>query len=340
MTPSNRIKPRATLKTYGRTGNVQEKKVQNGLGERSVKPRKTFSETVRSVLEAEWKADPKTRDYEAIQKKLDCDVSKVRLSAWFSRKRWREKHRTPKSATSQIAGSEQVLPSIEQHRLSPNLPADGHLSCSLIRIGTWFQDGTDLAICSLKKRHMSYAMKYQKTWYTMQYPFASITRWATNPRRIGCAGGLVVEINRPPSFFVAPEDDNLCQRPCDDFTCGQQASRLLTHLLDGNPDLLVAQFMDLTGLRPSPGQQPDDIGSEPSLGLDAQEDASGIDTRESRNMRGTQHEVIVKSANPDREMPEIDLDGERSWKSKGHDMSPCPSPGCEECRGGSPASPP
>lgn len=97
---------------------------------------------------------------------------------------------------------------------------------------------------------MTYYINNEQAGYKIEYPFAYIKNIylengdpdSPNP------GGIVIELNRPPHFFMdsSPTTNGFFQ--CGDFTEDQQATHFLTHHLGGNPKVLSGQLAKLVSL--------------------------------------------------------------------------------------------
>ena len=102
---------------------------------------------------------------------------------------------------------------------------------------------------SPEKACMTYYINSESCGYKMEFPFAFIKNIYLengNPET-GNPGGLVVELNRPPLFFMDSSGSGGFF-DCDDFTENQQASQLLVHHLGGNPKVLSGQLAKLVSL--------------------------------------------------------------------------------------------
>jgi hypothetical protein len=97
---------------------------------------------------------------------------------------------------------------------------------------------------------MTYYINNEQAGYKIEYPFAYIKNIFLensegDPNKLG---GIVIELNRPPNFFMdsSPTTNGFFQ--CRDFTEDQQASRCLVHHLGGNPKVLSGQLAKLISL--------------------------------------------------------------------------------------------
>lgn len=96
---------------------------------------------------------------------------------------------------------------------------------------------------------MTYYINNDSSGYKIEYPFSFIKNIYLengNPET-GNPGGLAVELNRPPLFFLdSPGSGGFFD--CDDFTEEHQASQTLVHHLGGNPKVLSGQLAKLVSL--------------------------------------------------------------------------------------------
>ncbi|KAH9241200.1 hypothetical protein K456DRAFT_596146 [Colletotrichum gloeosporioides 23] len=129
-----------------------------------------------------------------------------------------------------------------------------HLTCRSLSIGKWTRVGQntmDLIIFySPDKCTMTYYINNEQAGYKIEYPFAYIKNiflenQEGDPNK---PGGIVIELNRPPNFFMdsSPQTSGFFQ--CGDFTEDQQASQCLVHHLGGNPKVLSGQLAKLVSL--------------------------------------------------------------------------------------------
>ncbi|KAF6834054.1 homeobox domain-containing protein [Colletotrichum plurivorum] len=129
-----------------------------------------------------------------------------------------------------------------------------HLTCRSLSIGKWTRVGQntmDLIIFySPDKCTMTYYINNEQAGYKIEYPFAYIKNiflenQEGDPNK---PGGIVIELNRPPNFFMdsSPQASGFFQ--CGDFTEDQQASQCLVHHLGGNPKVLSGQLAKLVSL--------------------------------------------------------------------------------------------
>jgi len=99
------------------------------------------------------------------------------------------------------------------------------------------------------KACMTYYINNDQAGYKIEYPFAYIKNIYLEPGDIemGKPGGLVVELNRPPNFFMDSSGSGGFFQ-CGDFTEDQQASSIMTHHLGGHPKVLSGQLAKLVSL--------------------------------------------------------------------------------------------
>jgi hypothetical protein len=134
-----------------------------------------------------------------------------------------------------------------------------HFSCRSLRVGTWRrvgQSSMDLVIFySPEKACMTYYINNDSAGYKIEYPFSFIKNIALESGDPGNAadgtppksGGLVIELNRPPNFFMDPPNSGGFHQ-CGDFTEDQQATKCLVHHLGGHPKILSVQLAKLISL--------------------------------------------------------------------------------------------
>ena len=130
-----------------------------------------------------------------------------------------------------------------------------HLSCRSLSIGSWRrvgQNAMDLIIFySPDKRTMTYYINNDQAGYKIEYPFSYIKNvyLENGDPDSGKPGGLVVELTRPPNFFMDSSGSGGFFQ-CGDFTEDQQASQTMTHYLGGHPKVLSGQLAKLVSLEP------------------------------------------------------------------------------------------
>jgi hypothetical protein len=129
-----------------------------------------------------------------------------------------------------------------------------HLTCRSLSIGKWTRVGQntmDLIIFySPDKCTMTYYINNEQAGYKIEYPFSHIKNiflenTEHDPSKMG---GIVIELNRPPHFFMdsSPATNGFFQ--CGDFTEDLQATQCLVHHLGGNPKVLSGQLAKLVSL--------------------------------------------------------------------------------------------
>ncbi|KAJ5653112.1 hypothetical protein N7490_000115 [Penicillium lividum] len=134
-----------------------------------------------------------------------------------------------------------------------------HFTCRSLTIGSWRrigQNAMDLVIFySPDKACMTYYINNDSAGYKIEYPFAHIKNITLetgdpNPGPNGQPprpGGLVVELNRPPMFYMDSSNSGGFYQ-CGDFTEEQQASQIMVHHLGGHPKVLSVQLAKLVSL--------------------------------------------------------------------------------------------
>jgi hypothetical protein len=134
-----------------------------------------------------------------------------------------------------------------------------HFSCRSLTVGSWRrigQSAMDLVIFySPDKCCVTYYINNDSAGYKIEYPFSyikNISLEAGDPvsNAEGAShrsGGLVVELNRPPNFFMDSSGSGGFYQ-CGDFTEEQQASTQLIHHLGGHPKVLSGQLAKLVSL--------------------------------------------------------------------------------------------
>ncbi|KAL1969266.1 hypothetical protein VTN77DRAFT_9458 [Rasamsonia byssochlamydoides] len=134
-----------------------------------------------------------------------------------------------------------------------------HFTCHSLSIGSWRrvgQNAMDLVIFySPEKATMTYYINNDSAGYKIEYPFSFIKNITLesgeqNPNLNGAPArpaGLLVELNRPPLFYMDSSNSGGFYQ-CGDFTEDQQASRVLIHHLGGPPKVLSMQLAKLVSL--------------------------------------------------------------------------------------------
>ncbi|KAH9996633.1 homeobox transcription factor [Xylariaceae sp. FL0662B] len=129
-----------------------------------------------------------------------------------------------------------------------------HLTCRSLSIGKWTRVGQntmDLIIFySPEKCTMTYYINNDQAGYKIEYHFSAIKNiYLENPEGDASKlGGIVIELNRPPNFFMdsSPNSNGFFQ--VGDFTEDQQATDCFVHHLGGNPKVLSGQLAKLVSL--------------------------------------------------------------------------------------------
>ncbi|KAF2225836.1 hypothetical protein BDZ85DRAFT_72223 [Elsinoe ampelina] len=134
-----------------------------------------------------------------------------------------------------------------------------HFNCRSLSIGSWRRVGQsqmDLIIFySPEKACVTYYINNDSAGYKIEYPFAwirniNLVQGDMNTAAEGASqqmGSLVVELNRPPKFYMDGSGGGGFYE-CSDFTEDQQASRVLTHTLGGPSKILSGQLAKLVSL--------------------------------------------------------------------------------------------
>ncbi|KAL2361141.1 hypothetical protein RJZ56_005981 [Blastomyces dermatitidis] len=134
-----------------------------------------------------------------------------------------------------------------------------HFACRSLRIGSWRrvgQNAMDLVIFySPEKSCMTYYINNDSAGYKIEYPFSFIKNIVLEsgdpgPSADGTApkpGGLVIELNRPPNFYMDSSNSGGFYQ-CRDFTEDQQATKSMVHYLGGHPKVLSVQLAKLVSL--------------------------------------------------------------------------------------------
>ena len=134
-----------------------------------------------------------------------------------------------------------------------------HFACRSLSVGSWRrvgQSAMDLVIFySPEKGCVTYYINNDAAGYKIEYPFSYIKNITLdNGDMNGSAegasqrpGGLIVELNQPPNFFMDSSGSGGFFR-CGDFTEDQQASQILVHQLGGHPKVLSGQLAKLVSL--------------------------------------------------------------------------------------------
>ncbi|KAH7318167.1 hypothetical protein B0I35DRAFT_353854 [Stachybotrys elegans] len=129
-----------------------------------------------------------------------------------------------------------------------------HLTCRSLSIGKWTRVGQntmDLIIFySPDKCTMTYYINSEQAGYKIEYPFSHIKNifLENNEHDPTKLGGIVIELNRPPLFFMDSSPTTNGFMHCGDFTEDLQATQCLIHHLGGNPKVLSGQLAKLVSL--------------------------------------------------------------------------------------------
>ncbi|KKK18336.1 homeobox transcription factor (RfeB) [Aspergillus ochraceoroseus] len=134
-----------------------------------------------------------------------------------------------------------------------------HFTCRSLTVGSWRrigQNAMDLVVFySPEKACMTYYINNDSAGYKIEYPFAYIKNITLesgdqDPQANGAPArpaGLIVELNRPPLFYMDSSNSGGFYQ-CGDFTEDQQASQILVHHLGGHPKVLSVQLAKLVSL--------------------------------------------------------------------------------------------
>lgn len=145
------------------------------------------------------------------------------------------------------------------HSIANTLTVISHFTCRSLTIGSWRrigQNAMDLVVFySPDKACMTYYINNDAAGYKIEYPFSFIKNITLetgdpSPGLDGSPprpGGLVVELNRPPMFFMDSSNSGGFYQ-CGDFTEEQQASQIMVHHLGGHPKVLSVQLAKLVSL--------------------------------------------------------------------------------------------
>ena len=96
---------------------------------------------------------------------------------------------------------------------------------------------------------LTYYINNESAGYKIEFPFSYIKSVTLESGQLdepnARAAGLVVELNRPPNFFMDSSGSGGFYQ-CGDFTENQQASQIMLHHLGGDPRVLSGQLAKLT----------------------------------------------------------------------------------------------
>ncbi|CAK7224193.1 Transcription elongation factor SPT4 [Sporothrix bragantina] len=128
-----------------------------------------------------------------------------------------------------------------------------HLTCRSLSIGKWVRVGQntmDLIIFySPHNGTMTYYINNENAGYKIEYPFSYIKNiYLDQDDDPNKSGGIVIELNQPPTFMMDCTPSANGFTVCGDFTENQQASQCLVHQLGGNPKVLSGQLAKLISL--------------------------------------------------------------------------------------------
>lgn len=134
-----------------------------------------------------------------------------------------------------------------------------HFHCRSLSIGTWRRVGQstmDLVIFySPDKACVTYYINNDSAGYKIEYPFAWIKNITLEQGDVLAAaegasqrpGGLIIELIRPPKFYMDSSGSGGFYE-CGDFTEDQQASQVMVHQLGGPSKVLSGQLAKLVSL--------------------------------------------------------------------------------------------
>lgn len=169
-------------------------------------------------------------------------------------------------ASSLAYGTGEMLLGSEAN--NPSKVVIQHFACRSLSIGSWRRIGQNtmdlVTFYSPDKACITYYINNDSAGYKIEYPFSSIkniTLEASDAVTDGQGnghrpGGLVIELMRPPSFFMDSSGSGGFYQ-CGDFTEEQQASQVMVHHLGGHPKVLsgqLAKFVSLESFRCRHGQ--------------------------------------------------------------------------------------
>lgn len=129
-----------------------------------------------------------------------------------------------------------------------------HLTCRSLSIGKWTRVGQNtmdlIVFYSPDKCTMTYYINNEQAGYKIEYPFSFIKNiWLENNETdLNKIGGIVIELNRAPNFFMDSSSVANGFFQCPDFTEDTQATQCMIHQLGGNPKILTNQLAKLVSL--------------------------------------------------------------------------------------------
>ncbi|KAF2156936.1 hypothetical protein K461DRAFT_220665 [Myriangium duriaei CBS 260.36] len=134
-----------------------------------------------------------------------------------------------------------------------------HFNCRSLCIGSWRRVGQSqmdlIVFYSPEKACVTYYINNDSAGYKIEYPFGwikniNLVQGDMNTAAEGASqqmGSLVVELNRPPKFYMDGSGGGGFYE-CSDFTEDQQASRVMVHQLGGPSKILSGQLAKLVSL--------------------------------------------------------------------------------------------
>ncbi|GAM88987.1 hypothetical protein ANO11243_070210 [Dothideomycetidae sp. 11243] len=134
-----------------------------------------------------------------------------------------------------------------------------HFNCRSLSIGSWRRVGQSqmdlIVFYSPEKSCVTYYINNDSAGYKIEYPFSwikniNLVQGDMNTAAEGASqqmGALIVELNRPPKFYMDGSGGGGFYE-CSDFTEDQQASRVLVHNLGGPSKILSGQLAKLVSL--------------------------------------------------------------------------------------------
>ncbi|KAH6989653.1 hypothetical protein BKA56DRAFT_258911 [Ilyonectria sp. MPI-CAGE-AT-0026] len=129
-----------------------------------------------------------------------------------------------------------------------------HLTCRTLNIGKWTrirQNTMDPFIFySPDECTMTYYINDVLAGYKIEYPFSHIKNifLENNEGDPSKHGGIFIELNQPPNFYMGSPPTTNSFFQCGDFTEDIQATQCLVHHLGGNPKILSGQLAKLVSL--------------------------------------------------------------------------------------------
>jgi hypothetical protein len=162
---------------------------------------------------------------------------------------------------NRIIRAKLVSSSIPSVLVSANVVVIHHFACRSLSIGSWRRVGQNamdlITFFSPDKGCMTYYIHNDSAGYKIEYPFSFIKSISLEQGDMSLnaqgnagqkqSGGLVVELTRPPLFYMDSAGTGGFYQ-CGDFTEDQQASHIMTHYLGGHPKVLSGQLAKLASL--------------------------------------------------------------------------------------------